>query len=117
VAATYNGSSLVLYVNGTQVATRALSGSFITSANPLHIGGNAVWGEYFAGAIDEVRVYNTALTAAQIQADMNAGGAAVQATSLTASIGPAPAGAPLRHWQRRRGLFQDQNDQGEGLLG
>jgi hypothetical protein len=37
----------------------------------LRIGGNAVWGEYFAGSIDEVRIYNRALTAAQITTDMN----------------------------------------------
>ncbi len=36
----------------------------------LRIGGNSVWGEYFAGLIDEVRVYNRALTAAEIQQDM-----------------------------------------------
>ena len=31
----------------------------------------AIWGEWFAGRLDDVRVYNTALTAAQIQTDMN----------------------------------------------
>ena len=34
------------------------------------IGGNCVWGEWFNGLIDEVRVYNRALTAAEIQNDM-----------------------------------------------
>ena len=29
-----------------------------------------MWGEYFAGTIDEVRVYNRALSATEIQADM-----------------------------------------------
>jgi hypothetical protein len=31
-----------------------------------------VWSEYFAGVIDEVRVYNRALSTAEIQADMTA---------------------------------------------
>jgi hypothetical protein len=31
-----------------------------------------VWGEWFAGAIDEVRVYNRALSAAEIAADRDA---------------------------------------------
>ena len=35
------------------------------------IGGNAIWGEWFQGDIDEVRIYNRALTATEIQADMN----------------------------------------------
>jgi hypothetical protein len=30
-----------------------------------------VWGEFFAGRIDEVRLYNRALSVAEIQADMN----------------------------------------------
>ena len=32
-----------------------------TSANPLQIGGDSLYGQFFAGRIDEVRVYNTAL--------------------------------------------------------
>ena len=28
-------------------------------------------GEFFAGRLDEIRIYNRALTAAEIQADMN----------------------------------------------
>lgn len=71
LAATYNGATLRLYVNGTQAATRALTGLIPTSISPLRIGGNAIWGEYFAGRIDEVRIYNRELTAAEIQADMN----------------------------------------------
>jgi hypothetical protein len=72
LAGTYDGAALRLFVNGTQVATRALSGSMRTSTSPLRIGGNAIWGEYFQGLIDEVRIYNRALTASEIQTDMNA---------------------------------------------
>jgi hypothetical protein len=39
----------------------------------LRIGGNSLWGEYFEGRIDEVRIYNRALAATEIQADMNRG--------------------------------------------
>ena len=38
---------------------------------PLKIGGNAIWGEWFSGLIDEVRVYNRALSVDEIQSDMN----------------------------------------------
>ena len=55
LATTYDGSQLRLYVNGTQVAQTAASGSIATSTAPLRIGGNAVWGEWFSGWIDEVR--------------------------------------------------------------
>jgi glucose/arabinose dehydrogenase len=71
VALTYDGATLRLYVNGTQVATGAASGAIQSSTNPLWIGGNNPYGEYFQGLIDEARVYNRALSATDIQAAMN----------------------------------------------
>jgi len=59
-----------LFVNGTLAKSTAYSGSLTTSTGNLYIGGNTVWGEWFAGLIDEVRVYNKALTAAELQADV-----------------------------------------------
>ena len=85
LAATYDGSVLALYVNGAQAATFLTSGPITTNTGALKIGGNAVWGEWFSGLIDEVRVYNRALTAAEIQADMN--------TSIS-SPDTAPPSAP-----------------------
>jgi hypothetical protein len=70
LAATYDGATVRLYVNGSAAGSAATSGSIVTSTLPLRIGGNAVWGEYFHGLIDEVRIYNRALSAAEIQADM-----------------------------------------------
>ena len=61
LAETYDGSSVRLYVNGTLGSTAAAAGSMASSSNPLRIGGNSIWGEYFSGLIDEVRVYNRAL--------------------------------------------------------
>ena len=49
LALTYDGASLRLYVSGTQVATRAAAGAIQASANPLWIGGNQPYGEYFRG--------------------------------------------------------------------
>ncbi|MFI0417728.1 LamG-like jellyroll fold domain-containing protein [Spongiactinospora sp. 9N601] len=71
VALTYDGSALRLFVNGAQVGQTALSGSLYDDGSPLRIGGNAAWGEFFAGLIDEVRVYDRAQTATEIQTDMN----------------------------------------------
>ena len=67
---TYDGSTLKLYVNGTQVASVAHTGAIASSTNPLQIGGDTIYSQYFAGLINEVRIYNVALTAAQIQSDM-----------------------------------------------
>jgi hypothetical protein len=89
LAFTYDATTLRMYVNGTQVGTRAMTGDIRTSTGMLRIGGNAVWGEYFKGLIDEVRMYSRALSASEIQADMNApigppaAAAVVAPTSLT----------------------------------
>jgi predicted phage tail protein len=80
VALTYDGATLRLYINGTQVATGAATGAVQSGTNPLWMGGNQPYGEYFNGLIDEVRVYNRALTAGEIATDMNgsvAGGTAL----------------------------------------
>jgi VCBS repeat-containing protein len=71
IAVTFDGSSMRFYVGGAQVASRTLSGTIAVSGQPLRLGGNSVWGEFFNGMLDEVRVYNRALSAAEIQADMN----------------------------------------------
>jgi chitodextrinase len=70
LALTYEGSALRLYVNGSLMSTQAAAGAIATSSNALQIGGDSIWGQYFNGLIDEVRIYNLALTAAQIQTDM-----------------------------------------------
>ncbi len=72
IASTYDGTTLRLYVNGTQVASKGVEGAMTPTTSPLRIGGNAIWGEYFAGQIDEVRIYNRALSATEIQGDQNA---------------------------------------------
>jgi hypothetical protein len=69
---TYDGSTIRLYVNGVQVASRAQTQPMTTNNALLSIGGSSVWGEWFAGRLDELRIYNRALTAAEIVADMAA---------------------------------------------
>ena len=91
IAVTYNGSALVFYVNGVATRTTAATGNIQTSTMPLRIGGNTVWGEYFQGQIDEVRVYNRALSPSEIQTDMVtpiSGGADTSAPSVSVT---APA--------------------------
>jgi len=70
LVATYDGSYQRLYVNGVQVAQKAQSGQIQQSSGVLRIGGNSVWGEYFDGYIDEVRIYNRALTATEVTTNM-----------------------------------------------
>jgi bacillopeptidase F (M6 metalloprotease family) len=72
IASTYDGKNQRFFLNGTQVKVTTITGSLPNTANPLRIGGNAIWGEYFSGLIDEVRVYNRALSESELKVDMGA---------------------------------------------
>ena len=50
---------------------RASPAPLLTSTGALRIGGNSIWGEFFQGRIDEIRIYNRALTPPRSRADMN----------------------------------------------
>jgi hypothetical protein len=68
LTATYDGSALRFYIDGTLRGTQAKSGGTIpNSGREIWIGGNDVWGEFLKGRIDEVRIYNRALSATEIQ--------------------------------------------------
>jgi Concanavalin A-like lectin/glucanases superfamily len=86
LALTYDGTTLRLYVNGTMVGSQAKTGAITTSTNQLQIGGDSLYGQYFSGLIDEVRVYNVALSATAIQTDMN--------TPISPSTDGTPPSAP-----------------------
>src|SRR5712691_1746630 len=87
VAVTYDGSTLRVYVDGTQVGSAPASGSIAASSGQLSIGGDSVWGEYFNGRIDNVRIYSRALSATELAAD--------QATPVTAPTPPPTAPTPV----------------------
>jgi glucose/arabinose dehydrogenase len=103
LAMTYDGTTIRLYVNGTQAATQAQTGSLAASTGPLRFGGNAVWPEWFQGQLDEIRVYNRALTAAELQADMTrpVSAASVLAARATASRATKQPAARRRAGERR----------------
>jgi glucose/arabinose dehydrogenase/PKD repeat protein len=94
LAATYDGATLRLYVNGSEVSSKAQTGPIPATTGPLKIGGNAVWGEWFAGLIDEVRLYNRALTAGEIATDMTTpvGAPVTDTTPPTVQLTGPPAG-------------------------
>ncbi|WP_219813180.1 LamG-like jellyroll fold domain-containing protein [Rathayibacter sp. AY2B7] len=103
VAATMDGTTVTLYLNGLQVATAPASVDLakqLYSASASKSGniGRALWNvhPYFDGAIDDFRVYDRALTAAQVRG--LAGDAAPAVTgvlstsvAVTTGIGVAPA--------------------------
>src|SRR6266853_1279183 len=82
LAATFDGETVRLFVNGAEVASQAQTTPLATTTGTLQIGGDSYPNEFFAGRIDEVRIYNRALTEAEIQADM---------TNPIGNAGPLPA--------------------------
>lgn len=68
LAVTFNGAQVYLYENGIQVTsyTKSVTSSLLGN---LKIGTGTDWigGSWFDGTIDEVRVYNYALTPTQIK--------------------------------------------------
>jgi len=71
-AGTYDGATLRVYINGTQIAGLAATGALVNSTGQLSIGGNPAESniEYFRGLLDEIRIYNRALSVSEIQQDM-----------------------------------------------
>jgi surface protein len=66
VGAVYDGSTVKLYLNGVMVASGAASGNIASAA--LTLGKNpSAASNYFKGKIDEVRIFDVALTDLQFQ--------------------------------------------------
>ncbi len=89
IAVTYDGAILRLYQNGDLVSAMNLPGTIDSSAGNLIIGGSTVLSSrFFPGRIDEVRIYNRALDASEIQTDMQ--------TPVSALPSPTPTNFPTR---------------------
>lgn len=76
VAATYDGNQSVLYVNGVAEAEATAGFALDYDKTPLYIGTTGTWAPYlnmFGGAIDEVSIYNRALSPNEIQSIYSAG--------------------------------------------
>ncbi len=90
VAVTFGDGNMVFYINGTETASYESTGTGVAnSGNDLVFGQDSdeyaaddsnydndhiiplSWGGYFHGSMDEVRIYNTVLTAAQIASIYN----------------------------------------------
>lgn len=69
VVVTFNGSDLKIIIDGDQVASKHITAKPETGGKqPLRIGANSrELGNYFKGQVDEVRVFNRAITMAEIE--------------------------------------------------
>jgi hypothetical protein len=71
ITVTWDGSAVIVYLDGVNVASTAKTGAIINGAGKLLIGatdtGGFVLDSYFNGHIPIVRIWNRALSAAEIQ--------------------------------------------------
>jgi len=89
VCATWDGSAARIYVNGEMKLEIAKAGTLVPPGLPLRIGHRNGSPHYFNGTIDEVRIYNHALSEAEIQAAMEGG------KGYPYALGPNPANGAL----------------------
>ena len=74
LAGTWDGSVIRLYIDGALDAEMPCSGTLLTNDDPLYIGARGGTGRFLIGALDELKVYDYALTQDEIQLDMDAPG-------------------------------------------
>lgn len=72
VAGTFDGTQAKIYVDGVLEATTATTGTLVNGNYNVNIGRNAqITSRLWDGKIDEVRIWNTAQSAANVSANMN----------------------------------------------
>lgn len=89
-AATYDGTYMRLFLNGTEIGRARKSGAIATNASvPVDFGRSPDGSNYLTGAIDEVRIYARALDAEEIVGIMNGPGADVTPPSVPTGVSGA----------------------------
>lgn len=74
VTMVHDGTNDIVYVNGEQANIKPVASKLNSTGLPLGIGNNPVeGGQYFKGALDELKIYNKALTADEISHLYNTG--------------------------------------------
>jgi 6-phosphogluconolactonase (cycloisomerase 2 family) len=95
VVATKNGSSIHLYIDGTDATGTIANQTMTNNSEPLAIGQSS-GSAYLKGSVDEVALYNTALTSAQVKQHHEAVLAGVLAPPSALSTTPGNGAATLK---------------------
>jgi hypothetical protein len=67
IAGTYDGSYVKIYINGNLEATSSFTGNILINDEPFSIGRSSYDKDYYLGEMDEIRVYNRALSEDEIK--------------------------------------------------
>ena len=134
---TTNTNGVKMYIDGTQVAqtTAANDGSLMASLNGrnLSVGTLMCNTHSFDGLIDEVKIYNAALTAEEIKLDYNQGAATVFGSSNQTISGTTTSleycipgdtsscSAPIAEWKFEEGVgttaYDSSGNNNNGVFG
>jgi hypothetical protein len=120
VVAVYDGSAKYIYVDGTLDVSTPVTGTLATDTYAIFIGGNAqVTGRLFSGLMDEVAIFKTGLSAAQVlqvynaaqappiitQQPQAAGGPFYEGYNITMTATALGALPLTNHWYRNNTLL------------
>jgi len=101
LAGSYDGQEIRLYVDGILAAVTPAVGNMTQCSQKTALGSRASFDvDYFPGLLDEITVFDRALSANEIQGLAAAGGAGMCATA------PPPSGAPAGTPQVQQGWVQ-----------
>lgn len=84
VAATYNGSLMTIYINGHEVGWATQTGNIVSNTANLLVGKGLTSTNFYQGQIDELKIWNTSRTAAQVRAGMHTRNANASSVNLVA---------------------------------
>ena len=102
LAVVFDGSQAQFYVNGALITTASLPATITARGNPFQFGADNNPAQFFKGSLDDVRIYDRALAAAEIQTDMVTSLGAPDTIAPTVQsinrVGPTPTNAGSVQW-------------------
>jgi hypothetical protein len=110
VLGTYDGSAVRFFVNGILMSSSPCQGAIQYGTTAMEIGRNSYepgnTSYYFKGKIDDVRIYNRALSSSEILQLYTMGGGATTNTSLSNMRAETNGAKTVRIWYDIAGAFQ-----------
>lgn len=108
IALTSKSGDTRIFVNGVQIGADPLAFGIITPSGDVHIGNGHVNTRFFNGLLDEVAIYDTALSPQRVLDHYNAGG--------NPPPPPPPAAMLLAHWSFDQGAQDVSGNGHDGVL-
>ena len=102
VVGVYNGANVIIYINGIANVGDAITGNILYNTKLVHIGKRSdIADNYFKGTIDDVKIYNRALSASEIwQSHINPYCWLAQPMDAELMYAAPPVGAIMNQFQR-----------------